>query len=380
VSSITETTVANRALQHLGAKRISTVLRTDPSQNAAAIRACYDTLRRAELRRNVWRFSIRVNALRAVDLDTMLVTWPAWSNITAYAINDIVTGSDGQSYISKAASNTANDPTLTIGGTSWSLYFGTNTAQQYVAAWSSAYTYSKNQNVLGSNGSFYTSLVGSNINNNPVSSPSDWAISTTVTVGTSYYAGELVYTLTSPLVVYISLVNGNTVTPIGDTTGSWQTFTVAPTIAVYNFIYPIGAGPGSNDFTRNVFMLPNGFLREAPQAPKAGVDPFLGAPSGLANTDWEYQDDFLTSFCPGPIVFRFCADVSDPTQFDPMFVEGFAGRLGAETCEEITQSDDKLQRCETIYSKFMGEARTVNGIETGPVAWPVDEYLAVRLG
>lgn len=379
MGAITETTVANRGLQHLGATRIAVgAFRTEQSQNAAAMRACYDTLRRAELRRNVWRFAIRKTALRSIDQDTMLVTWPTWAIGTTYAINDIITGSDGQVYISIAAANLANDPIATIGGLFWTLYTGTMTASQYIAAWSGAITYAVNQLSMGSNGVAYISLVNTNLNHNPTSTTGFWAVANTSNANTSYYSGELVYTLTSPVVVYISTVNNNQTNPITDTTGSWYHFTVAPAIALINFIYPIGSGPSWDTFSKNVYQLPNGFLREAPQDPRAGVVAFLGGPAGLFPNDWEYENNYFTTFNPGPIIYRFCADISDPSQFDPMFVEGFGARLGAETCEEITQSDEKLAKCNQIYTKFMSEARTVNGIETGPVEPPIDEYIAVR--
>src|ERR1700693_3649881 len=125
MASISETVIANRALQMLGANRIAAgAMRTEQTKNAAAIRACYDTLRRAEMRRNVWRFSIRVVVLRALGLTSMALVWPTWASGTTYALNDIVTGSDGQVYISNQASNTGNDPTAGIGLGPWDLYVG----------------------------------------------------------------------------------------------------------------------------------------------------------------------------------------------------------------------------------------------------------------
>lgn len=378
MSAITETTVVNRGLQHLGATRVSTNFRTEQSKNAAAMRACYDTLRRTELRRNVWRFAIRKTALRALNYDSQMVIFPAYSAITTYAKNDIVLASDGQLYQSQINTNLGNDPAATIGAGQWQLYFGCTVASQYVAPWDDTITYGINQYVTGSNGVQYQSIVAVNLDNDPTSTTGFWTVFTLPNPTPSYFAGELVYTLTSPQVVYQSAVNGNALNPIGDTTGSWTTFTSAPSLLPLTFIYPIGTGPLSQTGSLNVYILPNGFLREAPQGPKAGVNAFLGGPAGLYYNDWEYESDYLTTMDQGPIVLRFCADVNDPTQFDPMFVEGFSGRLGAETCEEITQSDEKLAKCESIYTKFMGEARAVNGIETGSVEPPVDEYISVR--
>jgi hypothetical protein len=55
--------IANRALQKLGAKRISAF--TDGTNNARAVQTCYDALRLAELRKHRWSFAIRRHSLAA---------------------------------------------------------------------------------------------------------------------------------------------------------------------------------------------------------------------------------------------------------------------------------------------------------------------------
>lgn len=49
--------IANRALQNLGAKRITSL--TDDSVQARAVNACFDTLRQSELRKHPWNFAIQ---------------------------------------------------------------------------------------------------------------------------------------------------------------------------------------------------------------------------------------------------------------------------------------------------------------------------------
>lgn len=328
MSVIDATKVANRALQHVGSTRIAAgALLTENSKAADEIRSCYDILRRAELRRNVWRFSIRRIALRAFDANTKQLTFAAYAAGTTYKQNDVVVASDGQAYTALVGANVGNDPVSTLG--KWTLYFGAPTAYLYDS-----------------------------------------------TAGISFYVGEIVY---SGGTSYFSLVSGNQTNPTTDLTGSWLTFTAQPTLTSMNFAYPIGSGPSNESTTRNVFMLPVGFLREAPQDPKAAQNAFLGGPAGLRYNDWYYENQCFTSFDVGPILFRFASDVSDPTMFDPLFVEGFACRVGLEVCEALTQSTEKLSGIEQKYRKFMGEARTVNGIEEGPVDAPLDEYLTVRI-
>lgn len=423
----TKTDIINRALQKLGQSRIAATI--DWSAAAQEANFMYDHIRRVELRRRVWVFSIRNVALRALNGATQNVVFGSWAIGTTYKQNDIVTGSDSQVWISLAGSNTGNDPTTTQGF--WTLYNGPMQASQYVttfsgsqtyavnqfaigsngvtyislvnnnlgndptvapAAWSSLTTYASGKFVTGSDGKIYQSLAGSNLNNDPttdggvhwallVASPTTgsfgWAVSSAVVGNISYYAGELVYTL-GALTVYLSTVSSNTTNPTTDTTGSWITMTTAPSLTNVNFIYPIGSGPDTVSWTRNVFILPNGYMRRAPQAPKSSQNAFLGGPAGLRYDDWQFENGCFTSFDPGPIVFRFAADEANTAIFDAMFNEGFSCRIALELARPLAKSKSILQDMMLEYKKFMTEAGLVNAIEKGPEDAPIDEYIAVR--
>jgi hypothetical protein len=390
---ITPTDIANRACQKVGAARIALgALLTENTRQAGEIRACYDMLRRSELRRNVWRFSIRTCALRAMDNNNAkIVTFGNWVVGTTYSINDVITGDDGQIYFSRVFNNTGNTPSTSP--LQWELYFGPDVATEFVTTWGSTYTYEIGDSTVGSDGNVYTAIE-QNQNHNPVSDGGvHWALASTYPTpaqptegGTdgyaTFFAGELVHIGDT---VFLSLQNNNgdgNTTP-GDglppPSATWLNLTTQPTIALPNFIYPIGTSPSSsNDDLRNVFRLPVGYMREAPQDPKAGGALFLGAPDGSEFNDWDFESDYFTSSDTGPLVFRFAADVQDPTQFDPMFVEGFACRIGMEVCEILTQSTAKVVRLENDYKMIMGEARIVNGIENGPTYPPEDSYITTR--
>lgn len=423
----TQLDVINRAIQMLGRPRIFSTSELSPQAQEALF--AYDKMRRYELRRNIWVFSIRSQALRALNGATQNVTFGTWASGSTYVQNDIVTGSDGQVWVSLAGSNTGNDPTQTFG--KWTLYFGPMQASQYVAAfsgtqvyavnqyalgsdgvtyislvsnnldndptvkpaaWSSLTTYASGNFVTGSDGNIYQSVTGSNLNHNPVGDGgvhwtllvantagfTGWAPSTNINAGVSYFAGELVYVLNGST-VYLSTVSNNTLNPVGDTTGSWITMTTAPTLSKVNFIYPIGSGPQEESATRNVYILPNGYLRQAPQAPRAQANAFLGAPAGLAFPDWNFENGCFTSMDAQPIVFRFAADVADPSLFDAMFAEGLANRIAVAIFPYMEKSDVKKADLDKSYKKIMAEARIVNGIEIGSVDPPLDDYLTVRV-
>lgn len=310
--------IANRACQHMGATRITAL--TDDSVQASEIAANYDLLREAEQRRNVWRYSIRKAVLRPIDTDTKLYTPAAYNAGTTYA-QGAVASYLGQYWSSSVAANLAHTPGQ--GDAYWDVYCGPLTVLLYDAT-------------------------------------------------DAYYAGELVY-LSGGTVAYLSLVNSNEDLP---PSSNW--LALGGTIAALAFVYPIGSGPSTQSATRNVYRLPNGFLREAPQDPKAGSISFLGAPSGLGYSDWELEGDYIVTRDIDPIIFRFAASVTSVSRMDPMFCEGLGARIALETCERVTQSTSKLQNIAAAYKAFMTEARVVNGIETGPVEPEEDSYIQCR--
>lgn len=376
----TETDIANLALGLLGAQSLITAgaLRTEDSNNAATIRNNYDSIRLFEMRRNVWRFAIRTVALRAIGDFSKFITFATWSGASTYAINDVVVGSDGQIYSSLVAANIAFDPTTNP--TKWTLFFGNLVAQEYVMTWNVAITYDINNHVVGSNGSVYISLLDGNVGFDPISNPAKWSVASTLTPpdltiadNQNYYAGEIVYVGRR---VYISRQSSNDGDPGG---AKWLLFTGVPTLASPAFIYPIGSGPSGQTSTKNAYRLPNGFLRQAPKDPKQGSVSYLGGPSALPYDDWNFESNFITTRDSGVLLFRFVADIADPNQMDPMFIDGFAARLAADNCESLTQSNEKKDRAEEKYKKTMTEARIVNGIETGPTEAPEDDYLACRI-
>jgi len=376
----TETDIANLALSRCGAqgKIAAGALRTEDSNNAATLRDLYDRMRQYELRRNVWRFSIRTVAIRPIGDFSKLLTFATWSNATTYAINDVVLALDGQVYYSLVATNLANDPT--VSPTKWRLYYGNLVAQEYVMTWSSAVTYDLRMHAVGSDGQVYRSIQNGNLNKNPVSQPTWWSLASTFTDpqdstvadNQNYWSGEIVYRGRD---VYISLTSNNDLDPGAS---SWLKFTAAPTLTDPNFIYPIGSGPSQQVTTLNVYRLPYAFMRTAPEDPKAGSTRFLGAPDALPYRDYKFEGDFIVTMDFGLKFFRFAADILDVSLFDPMFVSGFAHRLAWEAAEPLTQSSAKKAEIQKAYDKDMTDARIVNGIETGPTEPPEDDYITAR--
>lgn len=416
--------IANRACQHLGVDRIDTP--TEDSKNNAEMTFAYDKLRRAELRRNTWRFAIKRAPLRPIDNTCFLLTPAQYNSGIQYLPGSIVADANGYLWVSNVANNIANDPnftdvwdgyygTLTVvpydttGGTSYyagdlvyipnsdssyNIYLSTqnsNTEVPNVAdVYSSTVIYNQDATV-SYGGQQWRSLIALNLNNTPANGPANWSSTQTYSYGSEATGSDGF--------IYSSNINNNlSIDPVADSGVNWfnrgtpNAWTTSPVIPVssrlwtpiyasmqsFNFVYPIGVGPASQPYTKNIFRLPANFLRQAPQDPKAGLNSFLGAPAWNAQPDWELEGDFLISECSTPLLFRFVADVVKVSEMDDMFCEGLACRVGLETCETLTNSNAKKQTMNNDYTKFMGEARIVNAIETGPVMPPEDEYIICR--
>ena len=529
--------VANRALQHVGVRRIGDF--NDDSKQASEVSFVYDKLRRAELERNTWRFSIKHATLRPIGGGTMLVHPSLWSNVLTYYAGHIATLSDGSIwqaitspnsnaepdestewrayygpltadpfdptqtyysgelayqyagdgtyqvyvslqqqnaedpsvpdqwlatstynagdvvqfalpyasgttygqgamvslngvvYISIATGNTGHSPD-TDAGVHWILYpvpavvpQPTISEVSVIHEWSNTGSYSLGSViaynavqymalqamtsanpqvpsssptywVAVSNAAFYQSIINLNENNAPSSSPAAF------NAGVTYASAAQV--VASNGYIYTSLANGNVgFNPVTDAGVHWQfTNTLAawtstflegrtsPTgsaiwrkidaaLSKIDFVYPIGAGPSYQAATRNVYRLPNNYLRHAPQDPKAGSASYLGAPSGRMYDDWDFEGNYIVSRESQPIVLRFAADIVNVFEMTDMFCEGLAARIAIAVCEPLTQSVEKITKCEEIYKGVMTEARLVNGIETGATEPPLDDYIACRI-
>lgn len=469
--------VANRACQHMGVRKIDpTVGFNEDSVQASEIGDCYDKLRVAELRRQLWRYSIRRAVLRAIGVNTMILKPAMWSSSTLYFPGAIVSTEDGMLWFSTQPNNQGNAPAATA---SWDGYFGTvtcdlfssaegyqagdivytlpsngvpkvylslvngnsddpeeasawaatdfyfknqvidyngtqyqslidlnrgNTPGLTAAIWASGTTYAADAQVTGSDGVIYTSLSAGNVGHDPVSSSTYWEAAGLSTPAdwdgsSSYDTGDQV--VGSDGIIYASAIDSNSgndpsrgqspaswtdtgarspwTATITNGTGSLKWSKLLVDLEKLTFAYPIGSGPVENSTTKNVYHLPAGYLREAPQTPKAGSTSFLGAPCGAQYSDWEYEGDYFTTSESRAIMFRFGANITNVRAMDPMFCEGLGARIALECVERVTQSNTKYATIAAAYQKFMGEARIVDAIERGPTEPPEDDFIACRI-
>lgn len=385
--------IANSALQQL--RRPAIYSFADTSVEAHETASNYDQLRLAELRRACWRFSTKRVILRPIQNTTQTIVPAAWDIAADYLAGDIVNYAD-QYWCATMAHNGQKPGTVPDSGRLyWESYYGPLT----VDVWQSPI--------------------------NPAASTSPGNLSPT-----SYFIGELVYIVddTGAPTIYRSLISNNTNDPTAvdewiddqlyttdqvvsyngtnyqsvtdlnfnnppDSTVQWTATVSSPLVSnswrevdadltSVNIVYPLGAGPASDTRTRNCYRLPSGFLRQAPTDPKAGINPFLGAPTGNMMTDWLFESDYIVSRNAEPIMLRFVADVQSVPEFDSMFSVALAARMATDLAPRLADAEHLatiISDAREGYFRTIAEARTVNGIETGPIDAVEDDYVTCRL-
>jgi hypothetical protein len=328
----TNVDIINRALQRLGATRISTL--ADVAKNATEAAFCYDKLRVAELRRSPWRFASRRANLRVLTATSYRFIPGVYSAATTYVAGNIVKDATGVYWISLAGSNIANTPggAVTAGYPAyWEQYFG------------------------------------------PVHADL-WASDATKT----YDAGDVVYK--TGRTYYICMVNATAGTVDPASGAPWVDIGAETADRIVTFNSPAGPGkrvPATGGRLRNMFALPNGYLRMLPEDPKVESTGQDGTTAGIRQTDYQFEGNFIISNEAGPILLRYVADVSNVLEMDSLFCEGLAARIAFELCEMLTQNKDKMAATSAAYAAFMSDARLVNWIETANEE-PQEEALEAR--
>lgn len=375
--------IANAACDHLGSAQITTF--QDDTKIAKRLSFRYDKRRRYELERNLWVFSIRKAVIRPLDATSMTATYGAWDATKVYVLGSIVSDPTTGKYFQALGPVAANNQPA-LNPSLWQEYFGpqvadvwassttywagdvvlypgngpssvylslqNNNAQQpnVIAAWDATVLYSKGQTVTGSDTNVYQSLNDLNFAVDPTTDGGvHWALASTLTAAQ----------------------------PDSPQGQGWLKLGAA-TLSAIRILYPIGYGPSSDTHTKNVFPLPYGYLRKAPQDPKAGQLTWLGGPANNVANDWELENGYLLSDTVAPMLLRFGADVTAVSAMDPMFCELFAAGLALDVIEPATQAADKKQAVGQAYAYWGKEARTHNAIEVGPVTADEDEYISVR--
>ncbi len=78
------------------------------------------------------------------------------------------------------------------------------------------------------------------------------------------------------------------------------------------------------------------------------------------------------------LYIRYIAQITDPNEFDALFIDSVACRLAFELCESLTQSNTKKNDLFQEYQDSLTRAMRADGQENPPSPFEEDEWIAVR--
>lgn len=141
----------------------------------------------------------------------------------------------------------------------------------------------------------------------------------------------------------------------------------------WNFAIKRASLPADTDGPKfgptNFFTLPSDFIRLLPQDPEEAIN----------TLDWRIEGKKIATYMDAPLEIRYVYRVTDPNEFDTLFVECLASRIALHLCEKITGSNSKKGACIDDYKNALAEARRTNGIENIAQEPPADPWITARL-
>lgn len=75
----------------------------------------------------------------------------------------------------------------------------------------------------------------------------------------------------------------------------------------------------------------------------------------------------LTNYS-GPRLIRYIGNLTDPSDWNPLFVEAFAARLAMKIAMPLTNKPSVLQGAQLTYNEAISEARRINAIVSSSIA------------
>jgi hypothetical protein len=126
------------------------------------------------------------------------------------------------------------------------------------------------------------------------------------------------------------------------------------------------------------YPLPGDFLDLAPTQPTFGVS--SGGPvSGFPEVnDWQIEGHSILSDDVSPLNVRYITSSKTESQYDASFAEALSASLAINTCEELTQSNTKIQVAKAFYDDAIEIAKQRNAFENRPVTAPLTSWITSR--
>lgn len=129
---------------------------------------------------------------------------------------------------------------------------------------------------------------------------------------------------------------------------------------------------------RNYFTLPGDFLAFAGSEQRYGVTGGGATLIAPPRSDWQIEGQKIATDDSGPLDLRYVSSDVTEALFDPSFAEAFSAALAFETCEELTQSNSKIQNISRIYDDAINSARRNNAFDNSPVQPATDPWITAR--
>lgn len=95
--------------------------------------------------------------------------------------------------------------------------------------------------------------------------------------------------------------------------------------------------------------------------------------------DWKIEGRKILTDDGAPLDVRYICRVTDPNQYDALFIEALACAIAQELCEQLTQSNTKAQMVRSDYTTAIRTARKLNAFENISAEPQTDEWITVRL-
>lgn len=95
---------------------------------------------------------------------------------------------------------------------------------------------------------------------------------------------------------------------------------------------------------------------------------------------WSVEGSAILTNLSAPLKVRYVWRVDNPGLYDPLFVEALACRIAMESCETLTQSETKFNRCADQYKAALSEALRVDSISNPPDELPAGSWVDSRGG
>ena len=95
--------------------------------------------------------------------------------------------------------------------------------------------------------------------------------------------------------------------------------------------------------------------------------------------DFQIEGGKILTDDGAPLKVVYLKRVTDPNQFDQLFVDLLVARIARDLAEKITQSKIKIEIAQSLYEELRKEARRVNAFERPALEPPTDSWITARL-